>query len=85
MEDVALVTGQSVHRDLQPAGTTHLALVRSPYAHANVGAIDTSEAERAAGVVLVIRPEDVADIHGPPAPNHGETSRFASRWHRARC
>jgi aerobic carbon-monoxide dehydrogenase large subunit len=70
MEDVALVTGQGRYTgDLQPAGTTHLALVRSPYAHATVGAIDTSEAERAAGVVLVIRPEDVADIHGPPAPN----------------
>ncbi len=63
------MTGQGRYTgDLQPFGTAHMALVRSPYAHATVESIDTSEAEAADGVILVIRPEDVSDIHGPPAP-----------------
>ncbi|HEX2370104.1 MAG TPA: xanthine dehydrogenase family protein molybdopterin-binding subunit, partial [Acidimicrobiia bacterium] len=67
---MALITGEGRYTgDLLPAGTAHMALVRSPYAHATVEAIDTSEAETADGVVLVLRPEDVVDIHGPPAPN----------------
>ena len=70
LEDVALVTGKGRYTgDFCPAGTLHMALVRSPYAHATVEAIDTSEADPAEGVVLVLRPEDVADVHGPPARN----------------
>ena len=86
LEDMALVTGKGRYTgDFCPAGTLHMALVRSPYAHATVEAIDTSEADHAEGVVLVLRPEDVADVHGPPARNPRRNIPRAARWHRAGC
>jgi len=42
-EDPALLTGEGKYvDDLAPAGTLHLAVVRSPYAHARIRSIDTS-------------------------------------------
>ena len=69
-EDPALITGSATYvDDLLPAGTLHLAVVRSPFAHARVTSIDTSLAEAMAGVVAVIRPEHVASQRMPTAPN----------------
>lgn len=69
-EDPALITGAATYvDDLLPAGTLHLAVVRSPFAHARVSSVDTSAVEEMPGVVAVIRPEDVAGVNMPPAPN----------------
>lgn len=54
--------------DIAPSGTLHLAIVRSPFAHADITGIDTSAAESAPGVWAVITPEDVADVVMPPTP-----------------
>lgn len=54
--------------DIAPSGTLHLAIVRSPFAHADITGIDTSAAESAPGVWAVITPEDVADMVMPPTP-----------------
>jgi len=54
--------------DIAPSGTLHLAVVRSPFAHAEITGIDTSAAENAPGVWVVITPEDVADVVMPPTP-----------------
>jgi carbon-monoxide dehydrogenase large subunit len=69
-EDPALITGTATYvDDIAPAGLLHLVVVRSPFAHARITAIDTSEAERMPGVRLILRPEDVADVRMPPEPN----------------
>lgn len=68
-EDPALVTGTARYvEDISPVGTLHLALVRSPFAHADITEIDTSGAESAPGVWAVITPDDVADVAMPPSP-----------------
>ena len=45
-------TGQFV-ADVQPEGGLHAAFVRSPFPHATITGVDTSEAKRLAGVVAV--------------------------------
>ena len=54
--------------DLAPTGTLYLALVRSPFAHADVTGIDISAAEEAPGVWAIITPEEVADVSMSPTP-----------------
>jgi carbon-monoxide dehydrogenase large subunit len=50
--------------DLQPAGLVHLALVRSPHAHARVARVDVKRARRVPGVVTVITAADL-DVTEP--------------------
>jgi carbon-monoxide dehydrogenase large subunit len=69
-EDPALITGRATFtEDLTPAGTLHLAVLRSPYPHARIRGIDTSQAEKAAGVWLILTGEDTRSIRMPPVPN----------------
>jgi carbon-monoxide dehydrogenase large subunit len=71
-EDPTLITGDGRYvDDLHPSGLLHLAVVRSPFAHARVLSIDTGEAARMPGVWAVIRPEDVAELTMPPPPDPG--------------
>lgn len=68
-EDPALVSGTARYvDDIAPVGTLHLAIVRSPLAHADITAIDVDAAADAPGVWTVITPEDVADVAMPPTP-----------------
>src|ERR1700712_1310329 len=54
VEDPDLITGRSTYvDDLRVEGTTHAVFVRSPYAHARVTGIDTTEAEQMPGVLAV--------------------------------
>ncbi|MDF2975590.1 MAG: carbon monoxide dehydrogenase [Actinomycetospora sp.] len=51
-EDAALITGRGTWTDdIVPPTTVHLALVRSPVAHARITAVDTTAARAHAGVV----------------------------------
>src|SRR4030065_484335 len=53
-EDPRLITGQAKYTDdLVLPGMAHLAVVRSPYAHARIKKIDASKARKVAGVVGV--------------------------------
>ena len=64
-EDRALVTGRGRFvDDLAVAGVLHMALTRSPHAHARIRSLDASAARRMPGVVAVITPEDLGPI-GP--------------------
>ncbi len=64
-EDQRLITGRTRWTDnIQLPGMLHLAMVRSPFAHANIGAIDTSEAAAADGVIAVLTGADLADTQG---------------------
>ena len=49
-EDQRLITGRTRWTDnIQLPGMLHLAMVRSPFAHANIVSIDTSAAKEAPG------------------------------------
>ena len=69
-EDPALITGTARYvEDIAPAGTLHLAVVRSPFAHAEITGIDIDSAREVPGVRLILTPDDVADVRMPPTPN----------------
>ena len=68
-EDPALLTGEGKYvDDLAPAGTLHLAVVRSPYAHARIRSIDTSAAAAMPGVVGVYTGADLQGAWAAPMP-----------------
>src|SRR5262245_30839519 len=67
-EDPRLIPGASQYvADIAPPGLLHVAFVRSPYAHARVGAIDGAAALRRAGVVAVVTGRDLMP-HCAPLP-----------------
>ncbi|MGH3476857.1 MAG: xanthine dehydrogenase family protein molybdopterin-binding subunit [Nocardioidaceae bacterium] len=64
-EDRRLITGRTRWTDnLTVPGMQHIAMVRSPCAHARITSIDVEEASRATGVVLVLTGQDLADEQG---------------------
>ncbi|MGH3589361.1 MAG: xanthine dehydrogenase family protein molybdopterin-binding subunit, partial [Pseudonocardia sp.] len=61
-EDAALLTGRATWTDnITAAGTLHMAVVRSPLAHARIRGVDAGPARELPGVVAVLTGEDVAD------------------------
>lgn len=64
-EDQRLITGRTRWTDnIQLPGMLHLAMVRSPFAHARIQSIDTSAAAAAPNVMAVMTGTDIADIQG---------------------
>ncbi|MFA1549072.1 xanthine dehydrogenase family protein molybdopterin-binding subunit [Actinomadura chokoriensis] len=64
-EDARLITGRTRWTDnMTPAGTLHVAFLRSPYAHARIANLDTSQAKRSPGVVAVFTGQDLAEEQG---------------------
>ncbi len=64
-EDPRLITGRGTYvDDIKLVGMLHIALVRSPYAHANITGIDTSAASNSDGVVAVYTGKDLAEQLG---------------------
>jgi len=60
VEDDRLVIGKGRYTDdITIEGQAHAYMVRSPHAHANIVAIDTSDAKNAPGVIAVITGEDL--------------------------
>jgi len=58
-EDPKLITGHGIFvDDITLPGMLHMAVVRSPYAHAHIRAIDAAQARRMPGVVAVITDHD---------------------------
>jgi len=59
-EDPRLITGEAKYTDdMKLPGLLHMAVVRSPYAHANIVSIDTSAAAAMEGVAAVFTGEDI--------------------------
>jgi aerobic carbon-monoxide dehydrogenase large subunit len=59
-EDPKFITGKGRYLDdITMAGLTHVAILRSPYAHANIRSIDTSAARGMPGVVAVFTGADI--------------------------
>ncbi|RKR18898.1 xanthine dehydrogenase family protein molybdopterin-binding subunit [Arthrobacter oryzae] len=64
-EDAHLITGRSRYTDnITLPGMLHLAMVRSPFAHARITSVDASAAKSSPGVVAVLTGADVADQQG---------------------
>lgn len=60
-EDVRLLTGGGTYTDdINLPGQAHLAILRSPHAHARILSLDTSAAKAAPGVLLVLTGHDAA-------------------------
>ena len=60
VEDPKLITGRGRYLDdIRLPGMTHLAILRSPYAHANIRSVDTRAAKAAPGVVAVFTGADI--------------------------
>jgi carbon-monoxide dehydrogenase large subunit len=61
-EDPRLITGAATYvDDVKLPGLTYAAILRSPYAHARITAINLSEARKAAGVIAVYTGFDFKD------------------------
>ena len=66
LEDGKLVRGQGQYlADLKSEHLLHLALVRSPYAHARLLSVDASEATKLPGVVGVYTSSDLPELFAP--------------------
>ncbi|MGB1287446.1 MAG: xanthine dehydrogenase family protein molybdopterin-binding subunit, partial [Aggregatilineales bacterium] len=67
-EDPRLITGKAKYTDdIKLPGTLHMAVVRSPYAHANIKSVDTSAAEAMEGVVAVFTGADLEGLASIPS------------------
>ena len=69
-EDAPLLTGEAKYAaDLPIPGALHLAVLRSPFAHARIRGIDTSAAAVMPGVVAVHTGADLLDLWANPMPS----------------
>ncbi|MCH7664658.1 MAG: xanthine dehydrogenase family protein molybdopterin-binding subunit [Acidobacteria bacterium] len=83
-EDPQLLTGRALFvDDVELKDMVHVAFVRSPFAHARLGAIDTESALAREGVIAVYTAEDLGDYWQPGpllvAPPPIEGIRFNQR------
>jgi carbon-monoxide dehydrogenase large subunit len=76
VEDFRLLTGKgSYTADLSPPGMLHAVMVRSPHAHADFAALDTTAARALPGVVAVYTEKDLAADGLSPIPGGVEIPR----------
>ncbi len=69
LEDPRFVTGRGCYVDDIPMpGALHLAIVRSPHAHAEIVRIDDRAARDCPGVLEVFGPKDLPELHNALAP-----------------
>ncbi|MCP4360996.1 MAG: molybdopterin-dependent oxidoreductase [Chloroflexi bacterium] len=67
VEDPRLIKGEARYLDdIQLPGMTHAAVLRSPYAHANIKSIDISAAEASPGVIGVFTGKDFEFLNPLP-------------------
>src|SRR5262245_31054057 len=67
VEDPSFITGAAKYLDdLKLTGMAHVAVLRSPYAHALIKGIDTSKAAAHPGVIAVYTGADFEDLNPLP-------------------
>ncbi|HEX3266943.1 MAG TPA: molybdopterin cofactor-binding domain-containing protein [Gaiellaceae bacterium] len=67
VEDARLITGSAKYLDdLKLPGMAHVAILRSPYAHARITSIDTAKAAAHPGVIAVFTGEDFEHLPALP-------------------
>jgi CO/xanthine dehydrogenase Mo-binding subunit len=67
-EDVRFVKGEATYVDDLAMDCHHVAILRSPYAHARITRIDTRRAEALEGVLTVLTGQEIARETKPVAP-----------------
>ena len=66
-EDPKLITGEAQYlEDIQLHGMVHAAVLRSPYAHANIRSINVEEAKAVDGVIGVFTGKDFEELPALP-------------------
>jgi carbon-monoxide dehydrogenase large subunit len=88
-EDPRLISGHGRYvDDFTRPGTVHLAVVRSPHAHASISSIDPSQAKAAPGVLAVLTAGDFDGVLSGAAPSApafvGEFKTLPDRFPMAR-
>ena len=69
VEDASLLVGRGLFVDnVQIEGATHIAFLRSPYAHARITAVDTTAAAAMPGVLAVLTGAQLAAAGVKPSP-----------------
>jgi carbon-monoxide dehydrogenase large subunit len=69
-EDLRLTTGKGRYvDDIKVPGATHMAVLRSPHAHAIISHVDLAAASAAPGVRLALSGSDLVGRIGPIVPN----------------
>jgi aerobic carbon-monoxide dehydrogenase large subunit len=81
-EDPRLIRGQAHYvDDINLPDTLHVAILRSPYAHARIKNIETDEAQRHKGVVAVVTGSEIKDHVGTlPVSGGNETLRVPKHY-----
>jgi aerobic carbon-monoxide dehydrogenase large subunit len=70
-EDPRLLTGRGAYvTDLALPGTLHMALLRSPHAHALIAHVDVDRARRVPGVVAIFTADHIRDVGPLPVLAH---------------
>jgi carbon-monoxide dehydrogenase large subunit len=78
-EDPRLVAGRGAYvTDLALPGTLHMALLRSPHAHARITHVIADRARRVAGVVAVLTADDIRDVSPLPVLTRPPGQRHTS-------
>jgi CO/xanthine dehydrogenase Mo-binding subunit len=68
-EDARFIRGQGTYLDdIRLPGMVHMAILRSPFAHAKINSIDTSAALALPGVAAVITAKDLETLLQGPRP-----------------
>src|SRR5205823_4025857 len=79
------VTGRARYTgDVNPPGVLHLAVLRSPYAHARIRSIDTSAAKAAPGVTLALTGAE-ASKRSNPIPHAIDPALYGGKHADVRC
>src|SRR3989304_4581872 len=81
-EDPSLIRGLGQYvDDVRLPGLLHVAILRSPHAHARIKSLDTDAARRYPGVVAVFTGADFHDHTGPlPPPADNPTLRIPKHY-----
>lgn len=81
----AFLTGRARYvGDIRPAGALHLAILRSPHAHARIVDVDLEAARRSPGVVAALDGVGAAEL-ADPIPHFIDPATFGGRSVEVRC
>ena len=87
-EDPRLVTGQGAYvDDIELPSMLHVAVLRSPHAHARIRSLDVTAARSLPGVAAVFTAEELSQPESAPTRGSSTTWRRRSTrcWPRGRC
>ncbi len=81
IDGIEKTTGDAVFTaDMKFPGTYHIKVLRSPYAHAVIKSIDTSEAKKQKGIITVLTGEDVPGPFGVAVRDQYPIARDRARF-----